>query len=70
MCRPCFTFYPLLDIYPNNIVTISLNPSQFPRSLWKDDNLSISSNEERKAYPLTTDSSCGHHLYKPGLICT
>ena len=27
-------------------------------SLWKDDNLSISLNEERKACPLTTGSFC------------
>ena len=70
MCRPYLTFYLLLDIYPNNIVAISLIHSQFPLSLWKDDNLSISLNEDRKACPLTTDSSFGHHQYKPGLICS
>ena len=67
--RPYLTFYPPLDIYSNNIVTISLNQSHFPLSLWKDDNLSISLNEERKACPLTTDSSFVHHQYKSGLIC-
>ena len=70
MYRPYLTFYPLLDIYPNNIVAISLIHSQFPLSLWKDDNISITLNEERKACPLTTDSSFGHHHYRPGLICT
>ena len=70
LCRPYLTFYPILDIYPNNIVTISLIHSQFPLSLWKDDNISITLNEERKAYSLTTDSSFGHYHYKPGLICT
>ena len=70
LCRPYLNFYPLLDIYPNNIVTISLIHSQFPLSLWKDDNLSISLIEERKACPLTTDSSFVHDQYKSGLICT
>ena len=70
LCRPYLTFYPLLDIYPNNIVAISLIHSQFPLSLWKNDNLGISLNEERKACPLTTEGSFGHHQYRPGLICT
>ena len=70
LCRPYLTLYPLLDIYPNNVVTISLIHSQFPLSLWKNDNLSISLNEERKACPLTTDSSFGYHQYKLGLVCT
>ena len=39
MCRPYLTFYPPLDIYPNNIVTNSLIHPQFPLNLWKDDNL-------------------------------
>ena len=70
LCRQYLTFNPTLDIYPDNIVTNSLIHSQFPLSLWKDDNLSISLNEDRKACPLTTDSSFGHHQYKPSLICT
>ena len=55
-CRPCLTFYPgsgYLFIH-----------SHFPLSLWKDDNIIISLNEERKACPLTTDSSVGHHQFK------
>ena len=64
------TFILALDIYSNNIVTISLIHSHFPLSLWKDDNIIISLNEERKACPLTTDSSVEHHQYKPGLIFT
>ena len=46
MCRTYLTFYPTFDIYPNNTVTYSLIHSQFPPSLWKDDDLSISLNEE------------------------
>ena len=42
------------------IVTISLIHSQCPLSLWKDDNFHIFLNEERKACPLTTDSSFVH----------
>ena len=69
LCRPYLTFYPPLDIYSNNIVTISLNHSHFPPSLWKDSNLiSISLNEERKACPLTTNNSFVHYQYKSGLI--
>ena len=56
LCRPYLTFYNPLDICANNIVTISLIHSRFPLSLWKDDDLSISLNEERKASPLTRDS--------------
>ena len=52
LCRPYLTFYDPLDIYSNNIVIISLVHSRFPLSLWKDDDLSISLNEERKASPL------------------
>ena len=52
------------------MATISLIHSHFPLSLWQDENLSISLNEERKACLFTTDSSFGHHKYKPGLICT
>ena len=65
LCRPYLTFYDPLDIYSNNIVIISLIHSRFPLSLWKDDDLSISLNEERKASPLTRDSFFGHHLHKP-----
>ena len=46
LCRPYLTFYNPLDICSNNIVTISLIHSRFPLSLWKDDDLSISLNEE------------------------
>ena len=56
LCRPYLTLYNPLDIYSNNIVTISLIHSRFPLSLWKDDDLSVSLNEERKASPLTRDS--------------
>ena len=70
LCRPYLTFYPPLDVYSNNIVTISLNHSHFPLSLWKDDNLSISLNKERKVCPLTTESSFVHDQYKSGPICT
>ena len=70
MCRPYLTFHPPFDINPNKIIAISLIRSHFSLSLWKDDNLSISLNEERRACPLTTDSSFGHHQYKPGIICT
>ena len=69
MCRPYLTFKPPLEIYSNNIVNISLNHSHFPLSLWKDDNLSISLNEERKARPLATDSSFVHYQDKPGPGC-
>ena len=69
-CRPYLPFYPSLDIYSNNIVTISPSHSHFPLSLWKDENLSISLNEERKACLLTTDGSFVHHQYIPSLICT
>ena len=41
LCRPYLTFYPPLDIYSNNVVTLSLVHSHFPLSVWKDDNLSI-----------------------------
>ena len=37
-----------MNIYSNNIITISLIHSHFPLSLKKDDNLSIFLNEERK----------------------
>ena len=53
--RLYLAFYPSLDIYLNNIVTLSLSHSHFPLSLWKDDNLRIFFNEERKACPPTTD---------------
>ena len=43
LCRLYLTFYPPLDIYPNNIVTNSLIHSQFPLSLWRDDNLRLPS---------------------------
>ena len=69
LCRPYLTFYPPLDIYSNYIVTISLNHS-FSTELVEDDNLSISLIEDRKACPLTTDSSFVHDQYKSGLICT
>ena len=49
-----------LDIYSNNIATISLIHSRFPLILWKDDNIIISLNEERKACPLNKDCSVGH----------
>ena len=42
-------FIPALDIYLSNKDTISLIHSHFPLSLWKDDNIIISLNEERKA---------------------
>ena len=35
MCRPYSTFYPPLNIYSNNIVTISLIYSHCPLSLWE-----------------------------------
>ena len=70
LCRPYLVFYPSLYIYSNNIVTISLSHSHSPLSSWKDDNLSFFLNEERKACPLTTDSSFVHHWYIPSLICT
>ena len=41
LCRPYLTFHPPLDIYSNNVVTLSLVHSHFPLSVWKDDNLSI-----------------------------
>ena len=70
LCRPYVAFYPAKDIYSNNIFSIGLSHSHFPLSLWKDDNLSIFLNEERKACPITTDSSFVHHWYIPSLICT
>ena len=57
-------------ISSNNIVNISLNHSHFPLSLWKEDNLSISLNEERKACPLTTDGSFVRYQFKPGPSCS
>ena len=69
LCRPYLTFYPL-DIYSNNIVTISLIHSHFPLSFWKMiTSVSMSLNEERKACLLGTDSFVLYQ-YKPGLICT
>ena len=41
-CRPYLPLYPPQNIYSTNIVTINLLHSNFPLSLWKDDNLSIS----------------------------
>ena len=41
LCRQYLTFYPPLDVYTNNIVTISLICSHCPLSSWKDDNFSI-----------------------------
>ena len=49
-----------MDIYSNNIVAISPIPSCCPLSLWKDDNLCIFLNEERRVRPLTTDSCFMH----------
>ena len=66
LCRPYLTFYRPLDIYSNNIVIISL----IVTLILEDDNLSISIIEERKACPLTTDSSFVHDQFKSGLICT
>ena len=60
LCRPYLGFYPPLDIFENNMVTISLIHSHFPLTMWKDDNLGIFLNEERKACPLTTESSFVH----------
>ena len=53
-----------------NIVNISLNHSYFPLNLQKDDNLSFSLNRERKACPLTADSSFVNYQYKPGPGCS
>ena len=69
MCRPYLTFYPSLYGNSNNIVTISLIHSNSPLSFWKDDELNIFLIEQRKACPLTTDSSFVHCKYIPGLIC-
>ena len=60
LCRPYLTVYPPMDIYSNNIVAISPIPSCCPLSLWKDDNLCIFLNEERRVRPLTTDSCFMH----------
>ena len=54
------TFYHHLDIYSNNILIISLIHSHCPLSLWKDGNLGIFLNEERKACLLITDGSFVH----------
>ena len=52
LCRPYLTFYPPLDIYSNNIVTISLIHSHWPLSLRKDDiNLSIFFNWRKESLP-------------------
>ena len=50
--------------YLSNKDTISLIHSHLPLSLWKDDNIIISLNEEKKACPLTINSSVGHHQFK------
>ena len=65
-----FDFLSWFWIFIQLTVTICLIHSHFPLSFWKDDNLIISLNEERKACPLTTDSSIEYHQYKPGLIFT
>ena len=48
LCRRYRTFYHHLDIYSNDIVTLSLIHSHCPLSLWTDDNLSIFWNEKGK----------------------
>ena len=58
----------LLWIFIQIIKSISVSIT-LTLSLWKDDNLSISLNEERKACPLTTDSSFVHYQDKPGPGC-
>ena len=60
LCRPYLTFYPPLDIYSNNIVTIRVIHSHWPLSLRKMIILVFFLTEERKAFPLTTDSSFVH----------
>ena len=69
-CRPYLPFYPSLDIYSNNIVTISPSHSHFPLSCGKMITSVFFLDEERKACPLTTDSSFVHRWYIPNLICT
>ena len=58
LCGPYLTFYAPLDIYSNNIVAISLSHSHSPLSLWKDDNLGIFLNEERKELQVCKKSAC------------